>query len=63
MNYYPTNKATVDEPGYDHIDLKNSEDIKNLVGLTFYRHLIFLKKGFNPEENPFKNIIEKKFIY
>ena len=63
LNYYPTNKATVDEPGYDHIDLKNSEDIKNLVALTFYRHLIFLKKGFNPEENPFKNVVEKKFIY
>ena len=63
VNYYPTNKATVDEPGYDLIDLKNSEDIKNLVALTFYRHLIFLKKGFNPEENPFKNVVEKKFIY
>jgi len=63
INYYPTNQATVEEPGYKEFDLKNCEDIKNAVGLTFYRHLIFLKKGFNPEENPFKNIVEKKFIY
>tara|TARA_A100001015_G_C14826374_1_gene646843 strand:- start:7 stop:918 length:912 start_codon:yes stop_codon:yes gene_type:complete len=63
INYYPTNKPTVDEPGYKKFDIKNCEDIKNVVGLNFYRHLIFLKKGFNPEENPFKNIIEDRFIY
>ena len=63
LNYYPTNKATVDEPGYKNFKLKNCEDIKNVVGLNFYRHLIFIKKGFNPEENPFKNVIEDKFIY
>ena len=63
INYYPSNKATVDEPGYKSFDLNNCEDIKNVVGLNFYRHLIFIKKGFNPEENPFKNIIEDKFIY
>lgn len=63
INYYPTNKATVDEPGYKNFDIVNCEDIKNVVGLNFYRHLIFLRKGFNPEENPFKNIIEDKFIY
>lgn len=63
INYYPTNKPTVDEPGFKKFDIKNCEDIKNVVGLNFYRHLIFLKKGFNPEENPFKNIIEDRFIY
>ena len=63
INYYPTNKATVDEPGYKNFDIVNCEDIKNVVGLNFYRHLIFLRKGFNPEENPFKNIIKDKFIY
>lgn len=64
INYYPTNKASVDEPGYNEINLKKGgQDIKNIVGLTFYRHLVFLKKGFNPEENPFKNVIEKKLIY
>lgn len=63
INYYPTNKASVDEPGYKYFDIKNCEDIKNVVGLNFYRHLIFVKKGFNPEENPFKSIIEDKFIY
>lgn len=63
INYYPSNKATVDEPSYKNFDINNCEDIKNVVGLNFYRHLIFIKKGFNPEENPFKNIIEKKFIH
>ena len=63
INYYPTNQATVEEPGYKEFDLKNCEDIKEVVGLTFYRHLIFLNKGFNPEENPFKNVIKKQFIY
>ena len=63
INYYPTNKATIDEPGYKSFDLKNCDDIRNVVGLNFYRHLIFVKKGFNPEENPFKNIIKDQFIY
>jgi len=63
INYYPTNQATVEEPGYKEFNLKNCEDIRDVVGLTFYRHLIFLKKGFNPEENPFKNIIKKQSIY
>ena len=63
INYYPTNKATVDEPGYSSIDISNCGDIKNTTSINLYRHIIFLRKGFNPEENPFKNIIEKKFIY
>ena len=58
INYYPTNKASVEELGYNNFDILNCEDIKNVVGLNFYRHLIFIKKGFNPEENPFKNILK-----
>ena len=58
INYYPTNKASVEELGYNNFDILNCEDIKNVVGLNIYRHLIFIKKGFNPEENPFKNILK-----
>lgn len=63
INYYPTAKATVDEPGYCAIDENEPGDIRNTTAVHFYRHLIFVRKGFNPEENPYKNIIKKKFIY
>jgi len=63
INYFPTNTATVTEPGYDKINLKNAEDIKNTVAIHFYRHILFLQRGFNPEDNPYKNITEKQIIY
>ena len=63
VNYYPTAKATVDEPGFNSIDEKEPGDVRNTTAIHFYRHIIFLRKGFNPEENPYKNIIKKKFIY
>lgn len=63
INYFPTDTATVTEPGYSNIDIKKLDDIKNTVGVSIYRHIIFLKRGFNPEENPFKNITEKQLIY
>jgi len=63
INYFPTDTATVTEPGFSSINIKNLDDIKNTVGINVYRHIIFLKRGFNPEENPFKNITEKQLIY
>lgn len=63
INYFPTDTATVTEPGYSSINIKNLDDIKNTVGISIYRHIIFLKRGFNPEENPYKNITEKQLIY
>ena len=63
INYFPTDTATVTEPGYSSINIKNLEDIKNTVGINIYRHIIFLKRGFNPEENPYKNITKKQLVY
>lgn len=63
INYFPTNTATVTEPGYGEFNLKNAEDIRNTVAIHFYRHILFLQKGFNPEDNPYKNITEKQIIY
>ena len=62
INYYPTAKATVDEPGYCAIDENEPGDIRNTTAVHFYRHLIFIRKGFNPEENPYKNIVKKKLF-
>jgi hypothetical protein len=62
INFFPTNTATIKEPGYTSLDV-DVQDIKDVVGISVFRHILFIEKGLNPEDNPFKNVVEKKIVY
>jgi hypothetical protein len=61
INYWPANMHTKLWQILDDFGPDADWFARHTIGLEFYRHILFVKRGFNPRDNPF--IMDKAVYY